>query len=414
MTSRHVSSSITSAGALPQAAEADALVAEQSGLDHVEDLLDDATLSSWLGFPVQGRHVRIKPGHSATMAWERTDAGPDDVMDTAAVPRHGWTVVSRDTDKYAKAQTRAEQVGESLRIHQGSPLYVVSGSVWADRVLGRELAEARGALGGEAPWRILRYNPRRRVVAVVEVEGRRRAVRVEGRNVADQLATAVRWRQLGLPAGRMHPLGQRGTALVAPLWGHDDLLGDPCAPAAENAGRVFATLHSGSPEVGKNSSRVLTADVAQAARAVSLAAPWLGERATLLGQRLSRRMAGLRGKDVGGLVELHGDLSPDQVLLAAQGSHKIRVIDLDRAGLGPAMRDVGSWVAACRAAEVLPLAEEFLKGYSRVAPVSEEAMRVWECYAHLAAAMDPFRRREANWPEGTLRRLVMAEQALDL
>lgn len=406
----------------PQPAEADAAVASLTRMEHVEDLLDDDALSSRLGLPVRGRHVRIKPEHSVVMAWERTDVDLSAPEPPEGPAHHGWTGVSRDTDKYAKALARAERVGHQLTIHHEDPVYLISGSMWTDRVLGRELAEAREALGPQARWTVLRYNPRRRVVAVVELDGASHVVRVTGQQAAAQLDTADRWRRLGVPMEPLRPLGARGTAVIAPLWGLGDLLQHPSEAAAETAGLIFAELHARSGELAEVAegtevaevtdlpTRELTCEVTEAVQAIGLVAPWLGRRAQVLAEALGPLLQdAAEGAE---LVELHGDLSPDQVLVSDAAGSRVRVIDLDRAGQGPAMRDVGSWTASCRAADHLELAEAFLRGYREVAPVDEESRHAWEAYAHLRAAVDPFRRREENWPQQASGRISLAEQAL--
>ncbi|MFD5822889.1 phosphotransferase [Nesterenkonia xinjiangensis] len=394
----------------PRAADADAAVAALTHLQHAEGLFDDDALSSWLGFPVHGRHVRIKPERSVLMAWERTD-GDRSAPDGADGPaQHGWTEVSLDTDKYAKTLARAERVGRQLTIHREDPVYLVSGSMWSDRMLGRELAEAQDALGPEVPWQVLRYNPGRRVVAGVQLEGAQHVVRVSAGEVAPQLAAADRWRRLGVPMEPMQPLGERGTAVISPRWGLGDLLQHPVGAAAETAGIVFGELHTRSSELEVQPDSVLIPEVAEAVHAIGLVAPWLGQRADMLAEMLSPQLEDLGETDE--LVELHGDLSPDQVLVSDLDGSRVRIIDLDRAGRGPAMRDVGSWVASCRAADHVELADAFLHGYREVAPIDEDSQAAWEAYAHLRAALDSFRRREANWPQQASRRMSMAERAL--
>ncbi|NNV10081.1 hypothetical protein ETC03_28490, partial [Geobacillus sp. MMMUD3] len=62
---------------------------------------------------------------------------------------------------------------------------------------------------------------------------------------------------------------------------------------------------------------------------------------------------------------IHGDLSPDQVLV---GDGDLRIIDLDRAGVGLTGMDLGRWTAACRLREDghgPGLEAGFLRGYDR-------------------------------------------------
>ncbi len=405
---------------------ADAHVAELAGLPGAEALLTDEGLSELLGTEAEATHLRLKPGHSVIVSHLSREPGPPGPAGLAGdkhgwtgqdVVQHGWTVLTDDADKYRKLLSRAEKLGRRLTVHRDESPYLVSGSVWADRWLGRELAAAHEALGDEARWQILRYNPRRRVVAVVDHlsetgEPAQHVVRVSAGSLEHIVSTAERWRDAGLPVTRMKPLGTRGTATTAPLWGHTDLLKDPFVPAARTAGRRIAELHTCTlPAAEKKPALpVLEADVDGCVDAVAQIAPWLAERAEALAERLT---SAALAQQPGQPVELHGDLSPDQVLLAAPGSHKIRIIDLDRAGLGPAMRDVGSWTASCRAAGLPELAEAFLSGYMEVAGVDRSALALWESYAHLASALDAFRNCEAGWADTVTRRIESAETAVE-
>lgn len=424
-------------------AAADRHAAEITGLPHAETLLDGQALSALLGREVIITHLRIKPGHSVVVAHRDVD----DVSGHAGAPavdaptpsrrgRHrgllpsprpetgwGWTSVSDDADKFAKALERADQVGEPLTVHDDSRPFLASGTVWTDRVLAKELRAVYEALGEEAAWQILRYNPRRRVIAAVTRTGEdgrtlRHVVRISSEDLSGMLEAADRWRRLGAPLTNMRAVGSRGTATMTPLWGAGDLLSHPYAPAARTAGTVIAEVHSRGAELEDPAeesgtetsppvSRRLTADPQVPADAVAQIAPWLAERAHALAETLSRRLRTETDE-----TQLHGDLSPDQVLIAAEESHKIRIIDLDRTGRGPAMRDVGSWMAACRQAVAPELSDAFLTGYTAVSSVDRQAVHAWEAYAHLAAALDGFRHREEDWPAGVTRRIELAELAV--
>lgn len=372
-------------------------------LTYAADLLDDESLSAIVGQPVHATHIRIKPDHSVVVAWKKV-LGEVDQVDR----EYGWTSVSNDPDKFAKALQRARRVDERLEIHRDTDPFLVSGSLWSDRTLAKELAEAHAALGEGYTWQVLRYNPRRRVVARVGKGERQNVVRVAATSLDHILRTAERWRNYGIPVTKAKPLGNRGTATYAPLWGVGDLLTHPHAPAAHTAGEVMAQLHAHH----SSEAEALATDVEGPAEAVAQVAPWLADRVEALSARLTVRLAGQQAP----AVELHGDFSPDQVLLAAENSHKIRIIDLDRAGTGPALRDVGSWVASCRVNGLPRLAEAFLTGYT-AAPgpgpeLDSEALSAWESYAHLSAALDSFRHRESSWPVRVEQRIQLAEEAV--
>src|SRR5699024_8494149 len=179
---------------------------------------------------------------------------------------------------------------------------------------------------------------------------------------------------------------QRSTAVIATMWGVSDLHSSPHPPAAVTAGAALAALHAAPPR--RSAAGCAHPAPRGAAAGLAQVAPWAKQRACDLAERLGQRLAPLSGSTP---AEIHGDLSPDQVVLAANGSHKIRLIDLDRAGRGHPMRDLGSWVAACRRTEQTQLMDAFLAGYAEHTPFEPDDMHAWEAYAHLAGAADFFR-----------------------
>ncbi|WP_300343768.1 phosphotransferase [Nesterenkonia sp.] len=380
---------------IPSAAAADALAAESAGLPFAHEVLDPDALSELLQRPVRITHLRIKPGHSVVAA--HTDQSG----------RAGWTMLTNDPDKYGKALKRAADHALDILVHRTEPGMLYSGDVWADTDLAKELAAAREATGEQAQWSILRFNPRRRVVACVQGAGSPKVVRVLSDSTAALLSIAARWRHLGIPVTNAKALGRRGTAVSTPLWGTGDLAAVPHPPAAVTAGAALARLHAAEAPA---ELRRTPADPGPAAAGVARVAPWAAQHAEELAARLAERLTPLEQLPA---AEVHGDLSPDQVILAAEGSHKIRLIDIDRAGAGRPMRDVGSWAAACRRDQQPELLEAFLAGYAEHAQVDRAELNTWEAYAHLASAADFFRRRDPAWPALTARSLTFAEEALN-
>lgn len=375
---------------------ADELAAQASGLERAGELLNPDALSELLGRQVVITHVRSKPQRSLVVA--HTDLHGE----------AGWTMLTTDAVKYHNAQERAADFGSNIQVHSTAGAYLFSGSVWTDPQLAKELAEARASLGADVTWQMLRYNPRRRVVAAVRSGASAKVVRVLASGAEHLLETTQHWRSLGLPVSNVSALGQRSTATVAPLWGVGDLHRSPHSPAAATAGAAVAALHAAPPRTSWASCS--HADPQGAAAGLAQVAPWAQQRAATLADRLVTRLA-LLGH--GCVAEIHGDLSPDQVVLAAPGSHKIRLIDLDRAGCGHPMRDLGSWVAACRRNQQPELIDAFLTGYTEHASLKSNDMDAWEAYAHLSGAADFFRHREPDWPARTTRALDLTEEALN-
>lgn len=385
---------------LPSIEQADAQAADAAELPGAAEVLDAATLSQRLQRHVQITHVRIKPGHSVVVA--HTDLAGE----------HGWTMLTVDADKFGKAQQRAAEFDEPIQIHRTDAPFLCSGTVWSDPALAKELADARGALtrqypNQEIPWKVLRYNPRRRLVAVVGAGKHEKVVRVAAGGAEHLLSVAGRWRDLGIPVTGVQPLGHRQSATIAPLWGVGDLVTRPYPPAARSAGQAIGLLHRAPG--AENCGTPIAANPMAAAEGLGIFAPWLSGHAEDIAARLEERLLPSRESAVS---QIHGDLSPDQVILAAEESHKIRIIDLDRAGYGHPMRDIASWVASCRRLGEPDLIDAFLAGYAAQAWLEPEDLDAWEAYAHLAASADFFRHRDPDWPARTVETLNLAEEAL--
>lgn len=382
---------------------ADEAAAHASGLPGARTLLDSRELSELLGRPATITRVRIKTHHSVVAAFTTENADP------------GWAMLTVHPDKLSKARQRAADTEGSVNfsVHSEHPPHLFSGSLWADPVLGKDLTEARQAVssaaGAELPWTILRYNPRRRVVAVVPPTGPghgEKVLRVAANGTTHALATAQRWRDLGLPLVRSTAVGGRGTAMSAPLWGWDDLSSSPHAPAAITAGAALGRLHRHTTGTRQHP---LPLHPRRSASAVAAIAPWLADAAWRLAERV---VTALEALPPASPAELHGDLSPDQVVMATQVSHKVRLIDFDRSGAGDPMRDLGSWAASCRRLQLEGLIDPFLQGYADHHPADPRRIAAWEALAQLSAATDPFRHRESGWAHRMQTTLTLGEEAL--
>lgn len=384
--------------------EADEVAAAAVGLAGARTLLDSTALSTLLGSPARITRVRIKTGHSVVAAFE-TDDG-----------ERSWAMLTLDANKLIKARQRARDFPEagSFSVHSERGAYLFSGTMMGDPVLAKDLREARRALdsavGQPVPWRILRYNPRRRVVAALPASSASHGetiIRVSPAGTAAALDAAQRWRSLGLPVVRSTALGKRGTAMSAPLWGWTDLSHVPHIPAAATAGEAIGELHQRTLGAQRNP---LPMELSPPVEAVVSIAPWLAADTRGIRTQLQSRLAGM---NMTSPSELHGDLSPDQIVMAAPESHKIRLIDFDRSGSGDPARDVGSWVASCRRLRHESLIDAFLGGYEEHFVLDRRRVAAWEAYAHLAAATEPFRLRTPDWPALMQRSIQLAQEALE-
>lgn len=381
----------------PSLRDATAHVAAVAGVDGAEQLLENSALSGLVGHPVSVQHLRLKTGRSVHVAWRTVDDSP---------ARWGWAEVTADPDKADKAVLRAEAAGETVELRRGDGAALLWGGLHGDRGLAKELRGARVALGEDLPWEVLRYNPGKRVVARLD-DGTGPVVLRVSRGTASFLEASRRWAEAGVPTLVPTPVGGRGSAVLTPWWGSSDLHRLPRTAAALEAGRLVGALHQGSR------GRVWPGQVRREATAAVTAAgllevaPWLRGRVIAIAHQLEARLGELTQNEP---AWVHGDLSPDQVL--HDGGDDIRVIDLDRAGSGPAALDVGSWLAACASMGLPQLSEPFLTGYTESTGVDDRSLAISEALAQFRAAVDPFRKLRRDWPQAITRRIELAEQAL--
>ena len=101
---------------------------------------------------------------------------------------------------------------------------------------------------------------------------------------------------------------------------------------------------------------------------------------------------------------IHGDLSPDQLLVVA-GSGDVVLTDLDRAAVAPAELDHASLVAVDlldRAPALTPL----LEGYAATTGARPRVPGPWVAAAVLARVAEPWRHQVAGWPGEVVRRAL--------
>ena len=363
------------------------------GVPHADRLLDADELSRLLGQTVSLRHVRVKPGRSLLVAWTRS-AGQGDDGD------HGWALSSSDPDKIAGLMRRADRATGAIRRHDGG-LY--SGDISTDPRLARSVRHATAGRPVHGIGSVVRYNPGRRLILSAEGATGPVMLRIAAVSLDPLIAVGRRWWDAGVPTLPHRPWNTHPTAAAADRWGRGDLADVPSVDAARAAGEAIAHLHS------------LPLDVAfdPGARAAAARAGLPGVAAiALVLPHLASEMSRMRTKLSAALprtstVPCHGDLSPDQVLL---DRNEIRIIDLDRTGVGHPGLDLGTWLAWCQVNGRPELGDAFLAGYRSVAPVP--ALRPWVARALLACAIDPFRLGRSDWPAEVEARVIAASAEL--
>jgi len=303
-------------------------------------------------------HVRVKPGTSVQAAIEVTGPvgtrpwllacyAPGDAAkaprDAAYAHRHQLPSVCRPTSRTVLVPAAADR---ALRPH--------------GRRLGTPGVRTRPVPGlprGETTP--VRHNPARRLVAVLDSHGERWVLKAHASrghgDHARRLAGAV-------PGWAVAPLAgsSRDGRVVAHRW----VPGRPACPGSDDAAllAVLTALHGSSPVEGLARLDDATLRAAAAAGVAGLAVfdPEVADFARGLLPALGRALEA--APSVGGgsrPVLLHGDLSPDQVVV---DSGTAVLLDLDRACMGPAGWDAATWLAGQVAAggrdDPLPLPVE--------------------------------------------------------
>ncbi|MGM0697938.1 MAG: phosphotransferase [Actinomycetota bacterium] len=396
-------------------------------LPYIDELRSADELSRRLGFAVRPRRVRVKPGQSAIVAWQREEPSRLGEFDG-----WGFTAVMTSPDKLANARRRAARHGQELIVHEAADprsagatgAVLVSGDVLADPRIGKHVARTLDHLGGDL--RIIGYNPARRLLLKhTPADGAPEFVRIAADSQIHLAEAADRWQRAQLPSLPVEFVGGRDTATRSPWWGTGDLHDRPDPNVAEEVGVIIAELHRGGVSDNGGEPAESVGDSAEANRALDSPLDQLETTSRSLVRLLPEREADISGlfselsrrfgpnRGLGPsreLREIHGDLSPDQVLLA---NSECRIIDLDRSGYGPIGMDLGRWIAACRVDSRLhELERPFIDGY-RSAGSEETDLGAWTAWAILVAALELWRSCSETWRDETMRIIDLAGSALE-
>ncbi|GAA4773838.1 phosphotransferase [Microbacterium gilvum] len=348
-----------------------ALVARDEALPALADVLDAGRLRRVLAARrVEIGYLRYKPATSA-VAGIRVDG-------------RAAQAVAYPVGVHGKLARLATETGDDLLLlddARGLAVVAAPGD--------RALPGIRTALARHPRAETLVYKPGRRWVGrcvecgvIAKAHAASRAARaLRGHDaVAAFLPTApITHRGVdGLVEYRLLP----GTALLHLASGA------VAVEAARATGAVLARLHAspapdGAPSVAGEPIAAGAGDVLPglSTRMARLSA----ETATLLAGRAVTAPA-------------HGDFSADQVIVGAGGVH---VIDLDRAGVGDPMADLGSWTAdeiargIPRSAAGTALREGYEAAGGRI---DGTALIAHTAAALLRRSVEPFRQRAVDWP----------------
>ncbi|MFF0944627.1 hypothetical protein ACFYE2_10420 [Kocuria sp. CPCC 205300] len=400
-------------------------------------LLDADRLAELFGAELGGElrtsRLRYKPGVSAVARV--------DVEETGAVHWVAAFAPTADGDrKIDRLRTRTgggtSVLVEDVPGRPGDRLAV--GAIAADPGLRRSLAALGAARDVGRPGhraRLLRYNPRRRVVLTGADGGAALVTKVTAGPAPVDPHLLTRLAAAGLPvlAPVAAPAGWVPSPHVLhyPWFGDGDLAvrasgpDEPVLAAATAAGAALARLHVLGPRLSAG-SRVGAAP-APGRKLADLAAD-LAALDAGLAQRCARAgravAAAIAARDRAPVRLLHGDFSADQVLVrgsAGPGDPELRLVDLDRVRPGAAADDLGGFLAvelleadavgSPAAPEEDALTGALLRGYgSETAPPGAAEILAWAAFHVLARSMEPFRSTVPDWRERTDRRLALAER----
>lgn len=375
----------------------------------VDRVLDEDWLSGLLGRAVRATRLRVKPDVAVIIALADTDSGLP-----AGWGRFLWPV---SRSKAATARRRAELAGTWTREQElGGGLVVDSGPLAADPALVAHLHRAQSLrlLSALDPGRVLRYNPLRRLVvaeshSVVRVSSASQALARElGRclrgliPLPEETGVSAWYADAHISAGRrVGDMDLAGASGVGPR---------ARAAAHMGAGELLAALHASTGGLSPGlRDRLATgrsdlhAQVSAHVGLLDLLAPELAARLRRLLERLAGGAEGaVVGNGPGGptgadqAVLTHGDASPDQVLMDS-ASGRLWLTDFERACLGPAADDLGSYLAEC----ALPAGNLMLAGYERAGGALPRGGELGRAVtrSRLLRLVDPLRRADPLWRE---------------
>jgi hypothetical protein len=365
--------------------------------------------------------IRYKPGSSivAALRMESPTGGGST----------GWIAGYADPAKATKTLSRAARAGFTASAVAARP-GVVTGETAADRMLSGPLAGIR-ATAPELFERavLLRHNPHRRVVYRSELAGAPVALKVSAADDAGPAGASTErdrafdaLEHAGVSVLRPSALaGLSGVETVA-WWGDGDLAGLPQRFAAVAAGRDLARLHgvtgpgvtgpgvTAPGAIGAYRHRTAQpdrrAEIAAAIRSITTVLPGEAARARAIGDRLASAVPEGSAHRV---ALVHGDFSPDQVLI---GDGQVRLIDFDRSTLDAPERDLGSFVASAELMACPELGAALLEGYASAGGAVDEALlHRFTAVAFLLRAVEPFRGLTPDWAGLTRATLDRAESA---
>lgn len=357
-------------------------------------MLDANWLSDALGAQVAATSLRIKPDTSITASF--TPVGAQG-QDAAGWVRLMWPAGAGKAEKY---RCKAAKLGLNVQQRELTNGFTLQwGGVETDPKLMMHLL----AFGGLEDSKVLRYNPLRRLV----VRNGYRVTRIV--TSSDPYSTDLyRFVGLHVPVPEVLDADTATGMDVLRYVGSRDLSSGLDTAQATSVGALFADLHASASSLPSYLTRHLAAKNISPATQVEAHASLFDVLAPELAGR-SRALAAALKPLTGPPVLLHGDASPDQVLID-EATGALWVTDFDRAHLGPAATDIGSFMATAPT----DVSAAFMEGYSSTAG---HGLPVLDVQHALAGALtlrlaDPLRSAHPGWKTEVEASLSRIEQML--
>ena len=395
-----------------------ALALRDSALPCLADVLDNHRLSELLGEPARVTRLRYKPGTSLLAAFRIARNGHH---------HYGWamTRTTAGNSKLRRRENYSNTHGGDIRILQPDGRrpdalvavggfeddWALSGNLLWLRDHGLERLGAIPRTGGtlvRGAASIVRYKPERRLVLMDHSPAGTIVIKTAAQsfNNARQQHFWQWLRRHGVPV--LPLLGDPECAdhgiSASPFWGAGDLTTVDDDKGARRAGEALAILHN-TPEYADDypaePQPSLMGQLMATQSMIAALLPLLQEPAMKLAARLSDQLREQTSPK--SLSMLHGDFSPDQVLVTDED---VRIIDFDRAHSGVPEADIGSFAAveeinsqtpgphAVGGPKTAHLIEGYVQAGGRFSPGNINA---WAAFRLFTGSVDPFRDRAPGW-----------------
>ncbi|WP_457973597.1 phosphotransferase family protein [Arthrobacter sp. D1-17] len=403
------------------------LASRDAAMPGLPYLLDSHRLSNLLGEQVHVTRVRYKPRTSLLVAFRRTRNGSFD---------YGWAMTRASAGKLLRREEAARLRGGDVRILHpdldSDEMLVATGGVEDDWGLHKNLIWLRehglARLGLHRPagasllsgsTAVLRYKPGRCLVLLLQNGGPPLVVKIvakphhSGRREFHELLQVN-----GVPV--LPQLGDADFArhgiTASAAWGGGDLSGLEEAGGAQRAGQALARVHdipassgSGTAPSGSGADGPPLFNPAERLAKTRSMVAWLHPELEKRARRLESALAGRLAERGLQEVLLHGNFSPEQVLVKAS---EVRIRDFDQARSGDREADLGSFAAAEEAGSRVSSASAAsgggCAGGSVTASLSEgyasaggrftrAGVNAWAAFRLFTDCVEPFNDRSPEW-----------------